>query len=60
MHPGATVTVECDSAGAWRRVASGRLASAGSYSVTVARPGRYRVLYAGVAGPPVTVGPRTR
>jgi len=42
-------------AGGWTPAGIGRLSAGGRYAVSVARPGRYRVLYAGVASAPVTV-----
>lgn len=54
--PGARVTVEFDPGDAWARIASAPVAADGRYSVRVADPGAYRVLYDGIAGPRITVG----
>jgi stage II sporulation protein D len=40
----------------WRKVTHTRLRRAGAYQVTVAGPGRYRVVYRGLDGPTVRVG----
>lgn len=56
IRAGARVTIQSEVAGAWRPVASGKIASRGRYSIAVARPGSYRVLYNGIAGRKITVG----
>ena len=55
-RPGSVVTVQAESDGDWIAVASGTVARGGGYSIAVADPGTYRVLYNGIAGPRITVG----
>jgi SpoIID/LytB domain protein len=40
----------------WQTVRRLRVGAAGSYQTPIAHPGSYRVLYAGVAGPSITIG----
>ncbi|MDE3130801.1 MAG: SpoIID/LytB domain-containing protein, partial [Acidobacteriota bacterium] len=56
VTPHAHVRIQFDPGDGWVSVASGVVAGNGSYSVAVADPGTYRVLYAGIAGPAVSVG----
>ena len=50
------VAVQFDPGDGWAWIASGAVTANGGYSVAVAEPGSYRVLYDGVAGPAITVG----
>ena len=50
------VTVQFDPGDGWAPIASGAVAADGDYSVAVADPGSYRVLYDGVTGPEISVG----
>jgi stage II sporulation protein D len=52
---GARVVVQGHRGRRWRKVSSGHTASGGHYSVHVRGPGRYRVLFDGIAGPVITV-----
>lgn len=53
---GTRVTVQSDRGSAWATVATGLVGAGGRYSVSVAHPGNYRVLYGGTVGPEITVG----
>ncbi len=50
------VTVQFDPGDGWAPIASGPVAADGDYTVAVADPGSYRVLYDGVTGPEISVG----
>ncbi len=54
-HAGDTATVQLSDHGSWRTVATTRLGAGGSYSVRVPAAGVYRIVYAGVDGPSVSV-----
>ncbi len=53
---GTRVTVQSDRGSGWATVATGLVGAGGRYSVSVAHPGNYRVLYGGTVGPEITVG----
>jgi stage II sporulation protein D len=53
---GVKVVVERHVAGRWRTVHTGKLGKSGSFRAHVSGAGSYRVLYAGLAGPTVSVG----
>lgn len=53
---GVKVVVERHTGGRWRIVHRGKLGKSGSFRARVAGAGTYRVLYAGLAGPTVSVG----
>jgi stage II sporulation protein D len=54
---GAILSLQERTGGRWRTVRLRvRLAGRGAYSVTLAQPGRYRVVYGGLDGPAVWVG----
>jgi stage II sporulation protein D len=54
---GASVSIQRRVEGHWRVARRGvRLGTGGSYSVALAHPGRYRVMYRGLDGPAVRVG----
>jgi stage II sporulation protein D len=53
---GTRVTVQRDRGADWTSVATGQVEAGGRYSVPVADPGNYRVLYDGTVGPEITVG----
>jgi SpoIID/LytB domain protein len=52
---GEVITVQSARGGRWQTVGHARLGSGGSYGVRVAAPGRYRIVYRGLAGPAVGV-----
>ncbi len=52
---GTRVSVQASHGAGWTTVAAGAVAADGSYSVAVAHPGNYRVLYAGNVGPEISV-----
>jgi stage II sporulation protein D len=52
---GSAIVVQRRAAKGWRTVRRVRLGAGGSYTASVALPGAYRVVYAGVAGPAVTL-----
>ncbi len=54
--PGAAVTVQYNPGAGWSAVATGSVKADGRYSIHVADPGSYRVLYDGTVGPEITVG----
>jgi stage II sporulation protein D len=56
LVPGAAVTVQYNPGAGWSAVASGSVKADGRYSIHVADPGSYRVLYDGTVGPKITVG----
>lgn len=53
---GVKVVVERHSGGRWLTVHTGKLSRSGSFRARVSGRGTYRVLYAGLAGPTVSVG----
>jgi stage II sporulation protein D len=52
---GAVVAVQRHTARGWRRLRRVRITADGSYAASTPLPGAYRVVYAGVAGPTVTL-----
>jgi stage II sporulation protein D len=48
-------TLEQRNGRSWKSVGQLKLSSSGKYSLTAAEPGTYRVVYGGLAGPPVSV-----
>jgi stage II sporulation protein D len=52
---GSTAIVQVSDRGGWRTVASLRLGADGAYSVQVPAAGTYRIVYAGINGPSVSV-----
>jgi stage II sporulation protein D len=52
---GDKVTIEMHAGKGWRRVGRVRLGKGGAYAAGVARPGVYRTVYSGLAGPAVIV-----
>jgi stage II sporulation protein D len=54
-HRGAEIQVQLRVRGHWATVASGSVGTGGRYRVPVTRPGTYRVVYWGDAGPSITV-----
>ena len=52
---GSVVTVQRHTSKGWRRLRRVRIGANGSYALAIASPGSYRVLYAGVGGPAVTL-----
>ena len=53
---GSVVAVQRHTATGWRTLRRVRVDAGGSYAVPIGAAGRYRVIYAGVAGPAVTLG----
>jgi stage II sporulation protein D len=52
---GTRVTVQSNHRGSWVTAGTGLVGAGGRYSVSVAHPGEYRVLYDGTVGPEITV-----
>jgi hypothetical protein len=52
---GDRATIEVRAGQGWRRSASVRLGPGGAYTAQVPRPGLYRTVYQGLAGPSVIV-----
>jgi SpoIID/LytB domain protein len=52
---GATVSIEGRAGNGWRTLGSVRLGNRGAYALEVPRPGVYRAVYRGLAGPSVLV-----
>jgi stage II sporulation protein D len=52
---GSSASLEVSDGGSWKQVATVKLGKLGAYTVTVPGPGTYRVQYAGLSGPAVTV-----
>jgi stage II sporulation protein D len=55
-HRGAEIQVQLRRAGGWTTVGSAHVGAGGRYRVPVSRPGTYRVVYWGDAGPSIRVG----
>jgi stage II sporulation protein D len=53
---GKLATVQVRARHGWRALRGLRLGRGGSYAIGLARPGSYRIVYAGVAGPAVRIG----
>jgi stage II sporulation protein D len=56
LVPGAGVTVQYNPGAGWSTIATGSVKADGRYSIHVADPGSYRVIYDGTVGPEITVG----